>query len=77
MAEIGGPMATKREWTIMWEPVLADTVYTVAIGPEGLKITPKGGRKGAEFTWPQLVRELDGGNGGGMGSGGMSGGYGG
>jgi hypothetical protein len=76
MAEIGAPMATKLEKTIKRELELGDKVYTVAIGPEGLKITPKGGRKGAEFTWPQLVRELEGGSTGGMG-GGMSGGYGG
>jgi len=72
-------MATKLEKTIKRELELGDKVYTVAIGPEGLKITPKGGRKGAEFTWPQLVRELEGGSGGTGGgmSGGMSGGYGG
>jgi hypothetical protein len=65
MAEIGDPMATKLEKTIKRELELGDKLYTVSIGPEGLKITPKGGRKGAEFSWPQLVRELDGGPAGG------------
>jgi|SwirhisoilCB1_FD_contig_31_12684563_length_367_multi_5_in_0_out_0_1 hypothetical protein len=73
MAEIGAPMATKLEKTIKRELELGDKVYTVAIGPEGLKITPKGGRKGAEFSWPQLVRELEGGS----NDSGMSGGFGG
>lgn len=66
-------MATKLEKTIKRELELGDKLYTVSIGPEGLKITPKGGRKGAEFSWPQLVRELDGGSAGG----GMGGGFGG
>ncbi|HET9151641.1 MAG TPA: hypothetical protein VFN83_07990 [Gemmatimonadales bacterium] len=56
-------MATRLEKTIKRELELAGKLYTVAIGPEGLKITPKGGRRGAEFTWPQLVRELEGGTG--------------
>jgi hypothetical protein len=66
-------MATKLEKTIKRELELGDKANTVAIGPEGLKITPKGGRKGAEFTWPQLVRELEGGS----SDTGMSGGFGG
>ncbi len=66
-------MATRLEKTIKRELELGDKLYTVSIGPEGLKITPKGGRKGAEFTWPQLVRELD----GGAGDSSMSGGFGG
>ena len=29
--------------------------YTVVMSPEGLRITPKGKRKGTEFTWQQLL----------------------
>lgn len=29
--------------------------YTVIMSPGGLRITPKGKRNGAEFTWQQLL----------------------
>ncbi|QJR11041.1 hypothetical protein DSM104443_02112 [Usitatibacter rugosus] len=29
--------------------------YTVVMSPEGIRITPKGKRKGSEFTWQQLL----------------------
>lgn len=63
-------MATRLEKTIKRELELGEKLYTVSIGPEGLKITPKGGRKGAEFSWPQLIRELEGGSAGPTGFGG-------
>ena len=48
-------MATRLEKTIKRELELDGNLYTVAIGPEGIKITPKGGRKGTETSWRQLV----------------------
>ena len=29
--------------------------YTVVMSPEGIRITPKGKRRGSEFTWQQLL----------------------
>ncbi|HEY6864510.1 MAG TPA: hypothetical protein VI319_11485 [Burkholderiales bacterium] len=29
--------------------------YTLTLGPEGLKLTPKGARKGIEISWHSLV----------------------
>lgn len=29
--------------------------YTVIVSPTGLKLTPKGKRKGVEFTWDELL----------------------
>ena len=49
-------MPTKLEKTIKRELDIGGKPYTVAISPEGLKITPKGGRKGPEITWADLVR---------------------
>ena len=39
----------KREITVGGEP------YTLTISPEGLKLVPKGRRKGYELTWQALV----------------------
>lgn len=39
----------KREITVHGEP------YIVTIAPEGLKVTPKGRRKGRELGWSDLV----------------------
>lgn len=66
-------MATKLDKAIKRELEIDGQLYTVIMSPEGLKITPKGGRKGTELTW----RSLMGGGAGGMSGGGMGGGMGG
>ena len=48
-------MATKLDKTIKRELELEGKLYTVAISPEGVKITPKGARKGQEISWSSLV----------------------
>jgi hypothetical protein len=48
-------MATKLDKTIKRELDLDGKLYTVAISPEGVKITPKGARKGQEITWSSLI----------------------
>ncbi|MGE5926149.1 MAG: hypothetical protein ACM357_02260 [Gemmatimonadota bacterium] len=66
-------MATKLDKAIKRELEIDGQLYTVIMSPEGLKITPKGGRKGTELTW----RSLMGGGAGGMSGGGMGGSMGG
>ena len=44
-------MATKLDKTIKRELELEGKLYTVTMSPEGVKITPKGARKGQELTW--------------------------
>jgi hypothetical protein len=48
-------MATKLDKTIKRELDLQGKLYTVAISPEGIKVTPKGARKGHEVSWSTLV----------------------
>ena len=48
-------MATKLDKTIKRELELDGKLYTVAISPEGVKVTPKGARKGHEVSWSTLV----------------------
>ena len=48
-------MATKLDKTIKRELELDGKLYTVAISPEGIKVTPKGARKGQEITWSSIV----------------------
>ena len=48
-------MATKLDKTIKRELDLDGKLYTVAISTEGVKITPKGARKGQEISWNSLV----------------------
>lgn len=47
-------MATKLDKTIKREIELDGQAYMVAISPEGVKLTPKGFRKGREMTWKSL-----------------------
>jgi len=63
-------MATKLDKTIKRELDLDGTTYTIAIGPDGLKITQKGHRKGQEMSWRELVRPSveEGGGGGASGA---------
>jgi hypothetical protein len=49
------PMATKLDKTIKRELELDGKLYTVTMSPEGVKITPKGARKGQEITWATLL----------------------
>jgi len=56
-------MATKLDKTIKRELDLDGKTYTIAIGPDGLKITEKGRRLGQEMSWRQLI-----GSGGGAGA---------
>jgi len=49
-------MPTKLDKTIKRELEISGKAYTVAISPEGVKITPKGGRKGQEVTWASMVQ---------------------
>ena len=61
-------MATKLDKAIKRELEIDGQLYTVIMSPEGLKITPKGGRKGTELSWRSLMGGMSG-SGGGMGSG--------
>ena len=49
-------MATKLDKTIKREFDFDGVPYMISVGPEGLKITQKGYRKGKEDTWPELIR---------------------
>ena len=49
-------MPTRLNKTIKRELQLGEKLYTVTITPEGVKITPKGGRRGHEITWEELLR---------------------
>lgn len=77
-------MPTKLEKTVKREIEIDGQPYTVAISPEGLKITQKGFRKGQEVSWKELWSSgnADGGDssggaqGGGAGGAGMTGGQG-
>jgi hypothetical protein len=48
-------MPTKLDKTIKRELELDGKLYTVSISPEGIKIAPKGARKGREVSWADLV----------------------
>jgi hypothetical protein len=48
-------MTTKLDKTIKREIEIDGQAYTVAISPEGVKLTQKGFRKGQELSWQQLL----------------------
>lgn len=48
-------MATKLDKVIKRELEIEGQLYTVTVSPEGVKITPKGGRKGNEVSWRTLL----------------------
>ena len=48
-------MTTRLDKTIKRELEHEGKLYTVAISPEGVKITPKGARKGQEISWATLL----------------------
>ena len=50
-----GCVATRLDKTIKRELALDGKLYTVSISPEGIRIVPKGGRKGHETSWETLL----------------------
>lgn len=48
-------MATRLSKTIKRELELDGKLYTVSLSPEGVKVVPKGGRKGHEISWAALL----------------------
>jgi hypothetical protein len=48
-------MATKLNKTLKRELDVNGEPYMLTISPEGLKLVPKGKRKGHELTWKDLV----------------------
>jgi hypothetical protein len=48
-------MATKLERPLKREIEVDGKPYMLTISPEGLKLVPKGKRKGQELTWGALV----------------------
>lgn len=48
-------MATKLEKPLKRELDVGGEPYMLTITPEGLKLVPKGKRKGQELTWEDLV----------------------
>ena len=48
-------MAAKLDKAIKRELELDGETYTVTISPEGIRIVPKGRRKGHEITWQTII----------------------
>jgi hypothetical protein len=48
-------MATKLDKPLKREVQIAGKPYMLTIAPEGLKLVPKGKRKGHELSWDALV----------------------
>jgi hypothetical protein len=48
-------MTTKLEGTLKREVVIDGSPYTVTLDPTGLKLVPKGKRKGYELEWSAFV----------------------
>ena len=48
-------MAVKLEKTIKRELEMDTKTYTIAIAPEGIKVTEKGKRKGREISWRSII----------------------
>ena len=48
-------MATKLEKPLRREFPVNDELYTLTISPDGLKLVPKGKRKGHELKWRDLL----------------------
>jgi hypothetical protein len=51
----GRAMTAKLDGLIKRELTLGHDIYTVSISPEGVKIVPKGKRKGREISWETLL----------------------
>jgi len=48
-------MTAKLDKTIKRELELDGKLYTIAIAPEGIKVTEKGRRNGPEMSWRSLI----------------------
>ncbi|MEP7226904.1 MAG: hypothetical protein ABI785_06055 [Gemmatimonadales bacterium] len=48
-------MATRLDKTIKRELDVDGKLYTVSVSPRGIRIVPKGGRKGYEISWEALL----------------------
>jgi hypothetical protein len=48
-------MPAKLDKTIKRELALDGKLYTVTISPDGVKVTPKGARKGTEISWSTML----------------------
>jgi len=48
-------VATRLDKTIKRELEIDGKVYTVSVSPEGVKVVPKGGRKGHQISWAALL----------------------
>ena len=48
-------MPTPLEKSLKREVTVGDTVYTLNIDPEGLRLVQKGKRKGIDLTWEGIV----------------------
>jgi hypothetical protein len=48
-------LATRLDKTIKRELELGGKLYTVSISPQGVRVVPKGGRKGHEMSWETLL----------------------
>ena len=48
-------MTAKLDKTIKRELELDGKLYTIAIAPDGIKVTEKGRRNGPEMTWRSLI----------------------
>jgi hypothetical protein len=48
-------MTTRLEAPLRREIEVRDELYTLTITPEGLKLVPKGRRKGYELSWVSIV----------------------
>jgi len=48
-------MTTRLEKTIKRELELDGRLYTVQMGPDGIKVTEKGHRKGQELSWRAII----------------------
>jgi hypothetical protein len=48
-------MTAKLDKTIKRELEIDGKLYTIAIAPDGLKVTEKGRRNGPEMSWRQII----------------------
>jgi hypothetical protein len=48
-------MATKLEGELKRELEVEGAVYTLTLTPEGLRLVPKGKRKGVELAWTAIL----------------------
>jgi hypothetical protein len=48
-------MATKLEGELKRELEVEGAVYTLTLNPEGLRLVPKGKRKGIELAWTAIL----------------------